>query len=301
MAVRDSCAAFAGAALAPSIERRHDRDHARSRSAAIECRRRAIGGRTIWSDVTLEVQAGEFVAVLGPNGVGKSTLLKAVLGLQPLDVRQVRGARVTARAGQCARRLPAPAARLRSGDAHARRRHRAPGLGRRPLGYSVARVAVARACACGARAGATRCRRWSGAEGYAHRPIGQCSGGEQQRLLIAQALVRRPDLLLLDEPLDSLDVTNQASVSALIQSVCRDQGVAVMLVAHDVNPILPLPRPGHLPRARRRGDGPAGGRDHRRHAEPAVRHADRRAARPSRAPGRRRAARHARPPPGTRR
>ena len=78
-----------------------------------------------------------------------------------------------------------------------------------------------------------------GAGGYAQRPIGQCSGGEQQRLLIAQALVRRPDLLILDEPLDSLDVTNQASVSALIQQVCRDQGVAVLLVAHDVNPILP--------------------------------------------------------------
>ena len=78
-----------------------------------------------------------------------------------------------------------------------------------------------------------------GAEGYAHRPIGQCSGGEQQRLLIAQALVRRPALLVLDEPLDSLDVTNQASVSALIQQVCRSESVAVLLVAHDVNPILP--------------------------------------------------------------
>ncbi|MDX6213515.1 MAG: zinc/manganese transport system ATP-binding protein, partial [Frankiales bacterium] len=77
-----------------------------------------------------------------------------------------------------------------------------------------------------------------GAQDYAHRPIGQCSGGEQQRLLIAQALVRRPKLLILDEPLDSLDVTNQASVSALIQSVCRSQGVTVLMVAHDVNPIL---------------------------------------------------------------
>jgi zinc/manganese transport system ATP-binding protein len=78
-----------------------------------------------------------------------------------------------------------------------------------------------------------------GATSYASRPIGQCSGGEQQRLLIAQALVQRPELLLLDEPLDSLDVTNQASVSALIQSICREQGVPVLLVAHDVNPILP--------------------------------------------------------------
>ena len=77
-----------------------------------------------------------------------------------------------------------------------------------------------------------------GASAYAGRPIGQLSGGEQQRLLIAQALVRRPRLLLLDEPLDSLDLTNQGSVAALVQEICRSQDVAVLLVAHDVNPIL---------------------------------------------------------------
>jgi zinc/manganese transport system ATP-binding protein len=77
-----------------------------------------------------------------------------------------------------------------------------------------------------------------GASSYARRPIGRCSGGEQQRLLIAQALARRPELLILDEPLDSLDVTNHASVSALIREVSQSQQVAVLLVAHDVNPIL---------------------------------------------------------------
>ena len=77
-----------------------------------------------------------------------------------------------------------------------------------------------------------------GASGYAHRPIGQCSGGEQQRLLIAQALVRRPQLLLLDEPLDSLDLPNQAAAAALIGRICRQEQVAVVMVAHDVNPIL---------------------------------------------------------------
>ncbi len=77
-----------------------------------------------------------------------------------------------------------------------------------------------------------------GAGGYADRPIGECSGGEQQRLLIAQALVRRPQLLLLDEPLDSLDLPNQAAVAALISRICRAEGVTVVMVAHDVNPIL---------------------------------------------------------------
>jgi zinc/manganese transport system ATP-binding protein len=78
-----------------------------------------------------------------------------------------------------------------------------------------------------------------GAADYAHRPIGECSGGEQQRLLIAQALIRRPELLLLDEPLDSLDVPSQAGISALVRDICRRERVAVVMVAHDVNPILP--------------------------------------------------------------
>ena len=78
------------------------------------------------------------------------------------------------------------------------------------------------------------------------------SGGEQQRLLIAQALARRPRLLLLDEPLDSLDLPNQASVAALIARICRDEQVTVLLVAHDVNPIL-----GYLDRVVYLGHGGA--------------------------------------------
>jgi zinc/manganese transport system ATP-binding protein len=78
-----------------------------------------------------------------------------------------------------------------------------------------------------------------GASDYAGRPIGRCSGGEQQRLLIAQALIRQPEVLLLDEPLDSLDVPSQAGISALVSEICRREGVAVLMVAHDVNPILP--------------------------------------------------------------
>jgi zinc/manganese transport system ATP-binding protein len=77
-----------------------------------------------------------------------------------------------------------------------------------------------------------------GASAYARRPIGSLSGGEQQRLLIAAALAHRPRVLLLDEPLDSLDLPNQASVAALIARICRTENVAVMMVAHDVNPIL---------------------------------------------------------------
>jgi zinc/manganese transport system ATP-binding protein len=78
-----------------------------------------------------------------------------------------------------------------------------------------------------------------GGEAYARRAIGELSGGEQQRLLIAQALVARPELLFLDEPLDGLDLPNQTAVSALLSRISRDEDVTILLVAHDVNPLLP--------------------------------------------------------------
>jgi zinc/manganese transport system ATP-binding protein len=79
-----------------------------------------------------------------------------------------------------------------------------------------------------------------GADAYAHRPIGELSGGEQQRVLIAQALVTGARMLALDEPLDSLALSNQQSISALVRDICKQRAVTVLLVAHDVNPILPF-------------------------------------------------------------
>jgi zinc/manganese transport system ATP-binding protein len=77
-----------------------------------------------------------------------------------------------------------------------------------------------------------------GASAYVDRPVGELSGGEQQRVLIARAIVRRPNLLLLDEPLESLDLGNQQAISGLARRICREQHVAVVMVAHDVNPVL---------------------------------------------------------------
>ena len=197
-----------------------------------------LGGRTIWSEATLEVARGEFVAILGPNGAGKSTLVKALLGIVPLS-----GGRATVlgrRPGDAGRDigyLP-------------QRRNFDPGL--RVRGIDIVRLGID-----GDRWGVpmpgggrwNRSRREQhrrvdevielvGATAYASRPIGQVSGGEQQRLLIAQALVCGPQLLLLDEPLDSLDLPNQASVAGLITRLCIERGVTVMIVAHDANPIL---------------------------------------------------------------
>ena len=76
------------------------------------------------------------------------------------------------------------------------------------------------------------------ASGYANRSVGKVSGGEQQRLLLAQALVGRPRLLVLDEPLSHLDVRNQRAMVQLIAEVARERGLTVLLIAHDVNQLL---------------------------------------------------------------
>ncbi len=188
-------------------------------------------GRWIWRHVSLHVGSGEFVAVLGPNGSGKSTLIKAVLGTQGLAEGTVTVA------GDGARRigyLP-------------QRRHFDPDL--RIRGRDIVRLGLD-----GTRWGVpvpfTRHSRevrrrvdavaeQTGATALLPKSIGDLSGGEQQRLLITQALVSGPALLLLDEPLDSLDITNQHAISALVQSICRDTKCTVLLVAHDVNPIMP--------------------------------------------------------------
>ena len=194
----------------------------------------SYGGRLVWSGVDIEVPAGTFTVILGPNGSGKSTLLRAVLGLEPLVAGSIRVfGEPPGRAGRRIGYVPQHA----SFDASVRIR----GIDVVRLGLTGDRWGIpmpgkARAVE---RARLERVVEMVDASAYASRPIGTLSGGEQQRLIIAQALAKQPEMLLLDEPLDNLDLSSQISVSSLVQRICRTEGVTVMMVAHDVNPILP--------------------------------------------------------------
>jgi zinc/manganese transport system ATP-binding protein len=199
-----------------------------------------VGGKAVWSDVSMRMDRGEFVALLGGNGSGKSTLLKVVLGATALAAGSVS---VLGRGAGTVNRAIGYLPQRRSFDESTRLR----GTDIVRLGLDGDRWGVPVPLPWGRAAERRRAARarvaevieMVGAGAYADRPIGELSGGEQQRLLIAQALVRRPQLLLLDEPLDSLDLPTQAAVAALVHRICREAGVGVLLVAHDVNPLLP--------------------------------------------------------------
>lgn len=198
-------------------------------SVEVEHGEARIGRHVVWSDVSLAIPHGEFTAILGPNGSGKTTLLRVLLGELSLSqgTARVLGQRPGALKSQIGY-LP-------------QRRHFDDGV--RVRGIDIVRLGLdgSRWGLPLRRSGGERVEEaieLVGASEYAGRPIGALSGGEQQRLLIAQALVSEPRLLILDEPLDSLDLPNQRAVAALLERICRTRGVTILLVAHDVNPLL---------------------------------------------------------------
>ncbi|HEY8737777.1 MAG TPA: ABC transporter ATP-binding protein [Candidatus Dormibacteraeota bacterium] len=194
-----------------------------------------VGQGLLWRGTTFDLAAGEFIVVLGPNGAGKTTLLRMMLGL----VSPSEGG-VTALGGPArqARHVIGYLPQRRSVDPDLSVRGRdlvTMGLEGHRWGFPLPvrdrrqvhdRVEEAIAAV--------------GAETYADRPLGRLSGGEQQRLWLAQALVSQPRLLLLDEPLANLDLRSQSTIASLVAGIATRGGMTVVLVAHDVNPVLPF-------------------------------------------------------------
>jgi zinc/manganese transport system ATP-binding protein len=195
----------------------------------------AYGRRFIWRHANLEVARGEFVVVLGPNGAGKTTLLRLLLGLHPLTEGSVE---VLGGSPGRARHAVGyvPQRRTLDPDLNVRARDLvALGVDGSRWGIPLVGQAPRRK-----RALVDAALEAVGADAYAGRSVGRLSGGEQQRLLLAHALVTKPRILLLDEPLASLDIRSQGVISALIASVARERAITVVLVAHDVNPLVPF-------------------------------------------------------------
>ncbi|MGH3208669.1 MAG: metal ABC transporter ATP-binding protein [Trebonia sp.] len=190
-----------------------------------------LGGRPILRDVSFAVRPGEFTGLIGPNGAGKTTLLKVILGLQPptsgrvlLDGRP-RPRRAGSQIGYVPQKIVVDQdlpLRARDVVALGLDGHRL-GL---PLPSAARRERVHEALAA------------VDAERYADARIGELSGGEQQRVLIAHAVISRPRLLLLDEPLANLDLRSEQGIVSVLARLAREQGIAVLISAHDMNPLM---------------------------------------------------------------
>ena len=191
-----------------------------------------LSGRRVLDGVTFDVRRGEFTGLIGSNGVGKTTLLRTILGLQRYDAGRilVDGVALAARShslGYVPQRIVVdPDVPMRARDFVA-------------LGLDAHRYGLTRRSAR-QRELVDRLVVDVDAERFADHRLGSLSGGEQQRIFIAHALVSQPQLLLLDEPLANLDPKSGQEIVALLHRVARDYGVAIVLSAHEMNALLPV-------------------------------------------------------------
>jgi len=190
-----------------------------------------LGGRAIFEDVSVEIKKGEFVAILGPNGAGKTTLFKMLLGLLKPTTGEIRVLGAVPHRGD-GNIGYAPQHRVLETDLALRARD-VVGFGLDGNKWGIGFGSRARDEMINA------VLKEVDAYQFADAPVGQLSGGEQQRLLIAQALITNPQILLLDEPLSNLDISHAQEIIALLTGISKKRGVTIMLVSHDINPLLP--------------------------------------------------------------
>jgi zinc/manganese transport system ATP-binding protein len=186
--------------------------------------------RVVWRDATFALGEGEFVAVIGPNGAGKTTLFRLLLGIQ----KQLSG-RMEVFGAPPTRGSPligyVPQQHVVDEESHIQ----AMELVR--LGFSGARWGF-NPFSNDDREAASLALDAVGASQLGRRPLAELSGGELQRIFLAEALVSNPKMLLLDEPLSNLDMRRERELLLLINDVVRKRGVTALLIAHNINPML---------------------------------------------------------------
>jgi len=191
-----------------------------------------LGGREVLHDVRFSIRAGEFVGLIGSNGAGKTTLLRVILGLQKPATGQVRiGGAARAGRGTAVGYVPQkieldPDMPLRARDL--------VGLGLDGNRFGIPMPSRGR------RERVTEMLHAVGAAAFADARVGTLSGGEQQRVMIAHALISEPRLLLLDEPLANLDIRSEQEIVSLLARISKERGIAVLISAHEINPLLPV-------------------------------------------------------------
>ena len=191
-----------------------------------------LGGRTLWKGLDLTIKPGEFIAILGPNGAGKTSLLRALLGLHEFSGGS---ALIEGRKPRKGNGAVGYIPQQKTFDRELPIRGRDLVM----LGLNGHRLGFARRSKQDLRR-VDEVIREVGASRYANTPIGLLSGGEQQRLRIAQSLLGKPRLLFCDEPLSSLDLKSQQSISSLIDRYRKQNSAAVLFVTHDINPVLDM-------------------------------------------------------------
>lgn len=190
------------------------------------------GKRPLWSNLNLAIKPGEFIAVLGPNGAGKTSLIKVLLGQLPLTTGS---ASINGKAPGENNDQIGYIPQQKNFDTSL------PIRGRDlvELGLNGSRFGLHRPHKATKQLVDKAIRNVHAME-YANMPIGLLSGGEQQRLRVAQALVGEPQLLLCDEPLLSLDLASQRTITELLDSYRTTSNTAILFVTHEINPILPF-------------------------------------------------------------
>ncbi|WP_459610776.1 anchored repeat-type ABC transporter ATP-binding subunit [Corynebacterium urogenitale] len=197
-------------------------------SPVLSVRRLAVqlSGRRVLSDVTLDLERGEFVGLLGPNGAGKTTLLRSILGFIPVD------------SGSVSVEGRSRAAAVRRAVGYVPQRHEFAwefplSVREAVLGGRVVRRGLLRRAAVEDHKAALQALKKVNLEDKADRPIGQLSGGQRQRVLVARALAAQPEVLLLDEPFTGMDVPNAEQLIGLFKQLA-DEGTTVLMSTHDL-------------------------------------------------------------------